>query len=274
MHGRLSLPSETLNMILKERLRKSLSPRLFHKLITVKNTVFPTKEYRQTREYEKRLFHFYRRFVQPGDLVFDVGANYGNRVKIFLQLKADVIAIEPQPVCVKFLTEMFGKKIRLVAKGLGDKEGTLDFYLSKDSTLSTFSREWVEIISPGRFAGSLYNGKISVPITTLDQMIAEYGNPAFIKVDVEGFEEQVISGLHYKIKNLSFEYIVPEKISSIIRCINHLGTLGDLEVNYSAGESLEMALEQWMDKQTFEAYLASADFLKSSAGDIYIRFNQ
>lgn len=46
---------------------------------------------------------FYSQFIHPGDLVFDVGANVGNRTKIFLRLGARVVAFEPQASCARVL---------------------------------------------------------------------------------------------------------------------------------------------------------------------------
>ena len=34
-----------------------------------------------------------------------------------------------------------------------------------------------------------------VPATTLDELIAAYGIPAFVKIDVEGMEHEVLAGL-------------------------------------------------------------------------------
>src|SRR5439155_7684012 len=56
---------------------------------------------------------FYSAFVGPNDLVFDVGANVGNRTKVFLRLGSRVVAVEPQPACVSLLAEAFGREPRL-----------------------------------------------------------------------------------------------------------------------------------------------------------------
>src|SRR5689334_4646326 len=51
-----------------------------------------------TKADDERL-RFYRQFVGPGDLVFDVGANVGHVTKVFLRAGARVVAIEPQSIC-------------------------------------------------------------------------------------------------------------------------------------------------------------------------------
>ena len=59
---------------------------------------------------EKRYIKFYQQFIKPNDLVFDVGANMGNRTKLFLKLGAKVIAFEPQKICSDYLKSEFIKE--------------------------------------------------------------------------------------------------------------------------------------------------------------------
>ena len=61
-----------------------------------------------TKDDQKKL-KFYSQFIKKGDLVFDVGANLGNRTKIFLKLGARVVAIEPQPFCMSRLKSFYQK---------------------------------------------------------------------------------------------------------------------------------------------------------------------
>ena len=95
---------------------------------------------------KKERTQFYKQFIQPGDLCFDVGANIGNRTVIFLDLGAKVVAIEPQKECYQKLTKRFGDKIDLVTKGLGEKESVEKLYVSELSAISSFSKEHVDVI--------------------------------------------------------------------------------------------------------------------------------
>ena len=54
---------------------------------------------------DQAALQFFSEFVPQGWIVFDVGANYGNRTKYFLRLGAKVVAFEPQPECARFLSE-------------------------------------------------------------------------------------------------------------------------------------------------------------------------
>src|SRR6266581_1128973 len=63
---------------------------------------------------QRRLRRLYRRFVGAGDLVFDVGAHAGNRVRAFAALGCRVVAIEPQPDFARLLRALFGRSSRIV----------------------------------------------------------------------------------------------------------------------------------------------------------------
>ena len=56
----------------------------------------------------RKLRRFYRSFVQPGDLCFDIGAHLGNRTQAFVDLGAQVVSVDPQPACMSFLQQKFG----------------------------------------------------------------------------------------------------------------------------------------------------------------------
>src|SRR5688572_28540682 len=62
--------------------------------------------------HDQQMLEFYRQFLAPGELCFDVGANVGNRVKIFLKPGARVVAVEPQRECVRTLRAAFGRDPR------------------------------------------------------------------------------------------------------------------------------------------------------------------
>lgn len=64
----------------------------------------------------KRIYHqyysksiFYSKFINNNDLVFDIGANIGNRTEVFLGIGARVIAVEPNPKIALSLTKKISK---------------------------------------------------------------------------------------------------------------------------------------------------------------------
>src|SRR6476619_1397540 len=89
-------------------------------------------------------------FIEAGDLIFDVGANAGNKADLFLSSGARAVCIEPQPACIEALSRRFGSnpKVTIVNKGLADKQGVLNLSVcSQATTISTFNDQW----KTGRF---------------------------------------------------------------------------------------------------------------------------
>jgi FkbM family methyltransferase len=219
---------------------------------------------------------FYRQFVRDGDLCFDVGANVGNRTAVFLDLGAKVVAIEPQPSCVESLRKQYNRTGRLVVvpKAAGSRPGVGELMISPATALSSMSEDWLDKVkASGRFQAfqtHSWKESITVPITTLDEMIQEFGAPAFCKIDVEGYEAEVLRGLSRPIRVLSLEF-APEFISGTQECLGILAKLGPCEFNYSVGESLELALSNWVTAHELERILTSMRDNRVF-GDVYVRF--
>jgi hypothetical protein len=92
----------------------------------------------------KKMLDFYRTLVSPGDLVFDIGANYGNRAKVFSEIGALVIAFEPQPVCLEYLKAFFWmeKSVLIEPVALGERVSSATMKISNNSLLSTLSDDY------------------------------------------------------------------------------------------------------------------------------------
>lgn len=222
--------------------------------------------------YKKGL-GFYMQFVKPGDLVFDVGANYGNRVSIFLDLGCKVVAIEPQGKCTSFLQKNFKDhkdQIQIEKIGLGSKEEERILYISDNSVLSSFSKEYIEKVKDSRHKTSIWHKTEKVQISTLDNLIKKYGTPKFCKIDVEGFELEVLNGLSSPITFISFEYNVPEFTQNLLACLERISSIGDFEYSYSIGESMELN-SNWIDFYNFRKTINSKIFQNSRFGDIYAK---
>ncbi len=175
------------------------------------------------------------RFFQPGDTVFDVGAHYGVKAQAMLEQSAGrVVCFDCQPNCVAALQAKFGDAPNVVVMpaGLADKPGNIRFSIcSAGEGLSTFSTEWKQ----GRFAGMNWNQQIIAPVTTLDLMIAQFGRPAYCKIDVEGFEYNVLRGLTQPIPCLSFEF-AKEFLAQTRCCVEYLAELGFDGFNVKIGD--------------------------------------
>lgn len=141
------------------------------------------------------------RFVHPGDLVFDIGANLGGYVTIFLDLRARVVAVEANPALAELLQRRYRIPVEAVAVGADAGEAVL--HLGKRSGHSTISERWVEHApTQDRWSGE----SVSVRKVPLDDLVARYGEPDFAKVDVEGAEADVLRGSSRPLRAMSVEF--------------------------------------------------------------------
>lgn len=231
------------------------------------------KQHQKITEKEQKYINFYRQFIQSGCLCFDIGANLGNRVKIFAALGGRVIAFEPQQQCFNYLDFIYhhDPNVVVVPKALGDSQGEVEMLVSKSSTTSSLSQNWVQRVQESkRFGDRTWQNREIVKLTTLDEAIAEYGLPDFCKIDVEGFEDKVLTGLSQPLPCLSFEF-TPEFSESTYACLEKLDTLGEFEFNYSLGESMEFTLSDWLPSREFRIKFETQISNDVSFGDIYAR---
>jgi len=232
------------------------------------------RRFRRLDENDSQSANFYRQFIAPGDLVFDVGANMGNRSKIFLSLGARVVAFEPQKKCADFLRAALGheKRFTLVEAALGSADGEAEMMISDAHTISTLSKDWIQTTqSNGRFSQYQWNQKQTVRLTTLDRAIQAYGVPAFIKIDVEGYEKEVLSGLTTPVRCLSIEFAA-ENIAATFECLDRVNSLSQSAFQFSEGESMGFQLPDWVaagEIRSWLSALASED--RMAWGDVYIR---
>jgi len=109
--------------------------------------------------------------------------------------------------------------VSIESVALGDKEGESVMWQSSSHDISSMSRRFIETIGQGAFRDQSWNKEIMVATTTLDQLIARHGLPAFLKIDVEGFELHVLQDLSQPVPFISFEY-APELIDEHERAQN------------------------------------------------------
>ena len=221
------------------------------------------------------MISFYQNWIKPGSLVFDIGANVGNRIGIFLELGAKVVAVEPQQPCVEKLREKFGLNISIENIGLSNAEGELDFHIADESTISSFSEEFIHKTGADRFKRNKWEKTIRVQVSTFDKLIEKYGLPDFTKIDVEGFELEVLQGLSQKLSVLSFEYCVPEMSGKLYECLERINTLDvSASYNYSIGESFSLSSDKWFSFPEFLSLVKEKSFHNTLFGDIYIQFSK
>jgi FkbM family methyltransferase len=213
----------------------------------------------------------YRAFVKPGDLVFDVGAHVGDRVASFRRLGARVVAVEPQPALAFTLKALYGRdrNVTIEEKAVGRSPGTLKMKINVDNpTVSTASNRFIDAAKGAQgWEGQVWEKSIDVPVTTLDALIAAHGVPAFVKIDVEGFEEEALAGLTRPVAALSFEFTTIQR--EVARaCLGRCATLGFARYNAAIGESQELGA--WRSAEEIARWLSELPHAANS-GDIYAR---
>jgi FkbM family methyltransferase len=203
--------------------------------------------FRFKKNKRTELVHEIYRTLIPGDLHFDIGAHLGAKSKHLIGTGVKVILVEPQPDLAEKLSRSFAVDGNVVIQaGIGAINGILDMSVSTGSpALSTFTDKW----KSGRFLEHQWDRTIQVNMLTLDSLIRDYGEPRYVKVDVEGFETRVFEGLSKKTGVLSFEF-ASELLSDTEICIGRLLDLGYSCFNVSFYENRYFELPKWADSAT------------------------
>lgn len=228
---------------------------------------------RREREEMAKFRELYDHFLQPGDLCFDIGANLGNRTRCFREMDCRVVAVEPQADCQKRLHAQFADDpdVTLVQAVCAATPGRATLKISPDHVLSTICDEFIESTqASGRFAASSWTREVDVEATTLDGLIDRFGMPAFVKIDVEGAEPQVLAGLSHPVPALSIEW-TPELSHNTLACIERIEQLGGYEYDVSWAETMRMSSRGWRAADAMRRLIdefAGETFL---FGDIYAR---
>lgn len=217
----------------------------------------------------------YGQFINRGELVFDIGSHVGDRVSSFCRLGARVVAVEPQPAMVAVLKLIHGRNpaVTIEPVAVGRQAGGMKMMINPTNpTVSTISSEFISAAheAPG-WEKQQWTKSVDVSMTTADALIAKHGKPVFIKIDVEGFEAEVLAGLAQPVNALSFEFTTIQR--DLARaCIERCLALGYRRFNSVLGESQSLTHENWVDGDAIANWLAALPHAANS-GDIYARLS-
>jgi FkbM family methyltransferase len=216
---------------------------------------------RTIREQAHREIDFYSAFLRPSSLCFDIGANLGQKTEVFLACGARVIAVEPNPHCRSVLEYNFAdnSQCELVFMAVGPSEGVIELFTHlADSTASARSDWDTKIFGKGRRISP-----VSVPMTTLDTLINRYGRPDFIKIDVEGFETEVLKGLSTPVALIQLEYRTDE-ITHVHECLAILERMAKISVRAINADL------NWLGPETESADCLNVIQTADAGGDLLV----
>jgi len=217
------------------------------------------------------MVRLYRGFLKADDLAFDIGAHVGDRTGAFREIGARVVSLEPQPALARVLRLIYGRDraVEIEALAVSRSAGTVALRLNiANPTVSTASAAFVRSAHGARgWEGQAWSRTIEVPSTTLDALIARHGMPAFIKIDVEGFEAEALAGLSRPVPALSFEFTTIQR-EVAAACIERCLALGYTRFNAALGESQKLVHAGWQSGAEIAAWLTNLPH-EANSGDIY-----
>jgi FkbM family methyltransferase len=160
----------------------------------------------------------------------------------------------------------------LIPKALGARSGELAMQIANFSQISTVNPEFVTALKGTRGRHNVtWSETRQVRVTTLDDLIIQFGLPAFIKIDVEGFEHQVLYGLSRAIPACAFEF-QPHYLTSALESIAHLEQLGGAVYNYYIEEEMKLRLTEWVRADEMLGLLKSFEHTDAFLmGEVYAR---
>ena len=154
---------------------------------------------------------FLLHFLRPADVFFDIGANVGSYTLLASGLcDAKTIAIEASAYTAAITDKNISlnnlqDKATLINAAAGAEAGVLTFSKNEDTTN--------HITSPDETPNTEVE---TVRVITIDSLVVN-DNPALIKIDVEGFETEVLKGMNNTLKQESLKAIIIELNGNSIR---------------------------------------------------------
>jgi FkbM family methyltransferase len=186
---------------------------------------------------------FVLHFLRPSDLFADVGANVGSYTILASGVvRCHTVAFEPDPLTAAALERnvnlnQIANLVEIRVAAVGERHGTVRFSTGLDT-----ENHVVSAVDP--------SGR-DVPIQTLDQAFLDSGRiPALIKLDVEGYEAEVLRGALALLAAPGLKGILTENRSPPV--VDAIRNAGLTEVAYDAfGHQLVPANEVPMANALF-----------------------
>lgn len=194
------------------------------------NDIYVGQAVEKYGEYSENEARFFKKFIAPGDVVFDVGANIGTHTLAFSNFVGDsgrVYAFEPQRVVFQTLcgTMAINSKTNVVClpNAVSDKEKFLFIPYPDYSEVNNFGA-----IEASTIAGGYPASEMAMSVM-LDEFCFRLTNAhiSFIKIDVEGMELNAIRGADRTIKkHKPVLYVENDRVDRSKGLMDHIRSLG------------------------------------------------
>ena len=220
---------------------------------------------------DEAMDRLYDRFIGAGDLAFDIGSHVGDRIGAFRRLGARVVAVEPQPDCAEVIRRLYGDDpaVTLIEAACGREPGRISLHVnSANPTVTTASADFIyAAMGAGGWEGQVWDREIETEVATLDELVRRFGQPRFAKIDVEGFEADVLAGLSLPLTALSFEFTTIQR-DIAVTCVDRLIAIGDYRFNAALGESQTLSLDDWVGGSEIKDFIRTLPH-EANSGDVY-----
>jgi FkbM family methyltransferase len=220
--------------------------------------------YATQRQSYREDVELYRALLPRDAVCFDVGANTGAKSEAMLRAGVKrVVAFEPNPEVIPELRARCAgwQNWTLVQAALGSAPGFARLYARELNGQSGLLETWE--------ASSPIIATSDVPVLTLDAAIQHFGRPFYCKIDVEGWEREVLCGLSESLPLVSFEFhLIQSNIPQTLACLRRLRHLGTGEVNITPAEAATLHFERWQPLERFLEWYPG-DLRETLPRDIY-----
>jgi hypothetical protein len=160
--------------------------------------------------------------------------------------------------------------VEVLQTAVGDRNGLGILKISdRKDKMSSLSDEWREAVSKeNRDYAGMWKRELTVPMITLDALIARYQMPDYIKLDIEGYEELAIQGLSVCPPILSFEFN-RLFLESTLRALDSK-SFRHATFNYTLIDPVKFELDEWVGQEELKRRLLDLGN-GPGLGDIFAR---
>ena len=220
-------------------------------------------------KFTQKEIEFHKNFLDQDKLIFDLGANIGDKSHVFSFFTKKIILYEPEENLVDKLKLRFKKYNSIIINKIlvSDKIGENKFYsVLGNESYSSIIKDYHKDFDQLKDAQVIVKKKLT---TTLNAEIEKYGLPSYIKIDCEGAEQLILKNLDYKIDIISFEANLPNFLDNTFLILDNLGNKFNYSFNVRKNEKFTFSFEKNVSPKVVKSFL----ILESGTYEVFM-FNE